>query len=126
MLVLKISENFGNLGVGGRLKPMTEIMQEAGYAKSSAYQQTQILTRIRPYLDPFVEKFIAHRDKILEEMDRKISSAKYIDLAKTVHIFTKWIYVLSSGYSEIGPTQRLSDEQFDRLLTQINKRALSI
>jgi hypothetical protein len=116
-LVKLLSENLGLK----KPKTMLQMMLEAGYEESTAHQQTSILVGIREELDPIVKKLIAHRERILTQLAKKLPQAKYRDLVDGLDKVTKNIQLLSGKPTErpnnvITGLENLTDKQLDEFI----------
>lgn len=81
--------------LSGGTKTIKDILLEAGYAKTSADQQHNAMSGIKPLLQPFIDRMTAHREEVLKKMEEKIDSAHYADLTRSVDVLTKNIQLLS-------------------------------
>lgn len=95
-LVLLISENLGL----AKPKTMMQMMLEAGYEESVARQQSSILVGIREDLDPIVQRLIEHRERVMDQLTKKLSQAKYHNLVDAMDKLTKAIQLLSGKATE--------------------------
>lgn len=99
-LIKLISEN---LGIEGFTKSMYEMMLEAGYAESSAKQQTAILTGIKEELKPLANQLEGLRIKAIEELEKnknKFKTANLRDLVSSIDTLTKNIQLISGKPTE--------------------------
>lgn len=113
-LLKLISENVGL----AKPKTLYEMFLEAGYEESTAKQQSGILAGIQDKLEPIVKKMIAHRDKVIDQLAKKLPSAKYHNLIEALDKLTKNIQLLSGKPTErpnnvITGLENLSDDQLD-------------
>lgn len=104
-----------NLGNKKGTKTMEEMMIEAGYSLSTARQQSSILCKVKASKEykGYIEKLIAHRDKIIGLMEERSSQAKYGELSQSLARIEN-IILLSEG----KPTSNvnvLSDEDKNNL-----------
>lgn len=75
-----------NSGKTRRTKSIEAMMLEAGYARNTARQQKPIIDKIKQTKEykNYIERLIAHRDKIIELMEEKAPRAEYRDLSSTL------------------------------------------
>jgi phage terminase small subunit len=123
-LLKLISEN---IGISGSTKSMYQMMIEAGYSESSAHQQSTILVGIKDKLDPIVQAMTDHREKVLEQMAKKLPKAHYHNLIEALDKLTKNIQLLSGKATErpnnvITGLENLTDEQLDELIKDRKNR----
>jgi hypothetical protein len=81
--------------VKGGTKPIKEILRQAGYAEESVRQMVNIMAGIRPHLDPFIEKMEKHRERVMQRMEKKLSSASYADAVRSLDVLTHNMRLLS-------------------------------
>jgi len=101
-LIKIFSENFGKTGGS---KTIQEMMMEAGYAKSTAMQQSVIIGRIKDskeYQD-HLKWLNRHKEMIMNRMDENIDKADYGELSRTLARIEN-IILLSQG----KPTSNLN------------------
>lgn len=82
-LIKLISENLGkNTGA----KTMLDMMIEAGYARSTALQQTSILCEVKETKEfkNYIERLESHREEIMKRMEALVGTAKYGELSMTL------------------------------------------
>jgi len=106
----------------GKKMSMQDMMIKAGFTKSTAHQQTRVLSSVRIKLDPIVKRLIAHRNKVIDLMEKKLPRAAYEDLYRSLNTLTKNIQLLSGGATD-RPDLMISDDQYQRILDQANKRS---
>ena len=87
-------ELFKQNTLGGTGKSVEAILLEAGYSEESAKQQTNVMAGIRPHLQPFMERMIAHREAVLSKMEERIDKADYADLTRALDKLTHNIQLL--------------------------------
>lgn len=68
---------------------LAAVLRQAGYAPESVRQSTNIMQSLAPHIDPLVKRIEAHRDKILERMEKTVGKASYKDLARSLESTTK-------------------------------------
>ena len=102
-------------------------MIEAGYTRKTALAAAgRIFDAIRNSgaLDPFVRMMEEKRKKALEEItDKKLEKQSGYSNALTLDLLTKNIQLLTGKATDRPEHQLLSDDQLNRLATQIAKRS---
>lgn len=101
-------------------KSLVEILvEEGGYAEESARQFTNIMSGIKPLLDPLVERIEKHRAKVLEKMEERIEMADYAQLTRGLDTTTK-VHRLLTGKSTHNLGVLVADRrsEIDRLIDE--------
>lgn len=89
-------------------KSFEEILVEAGYSPESARQQSNVMAGIRPHLQPFIDQMTAHRQVVLDRMEKRVKRADYPALVRALDVLTKGIQLLGGRPTTIAA---LSDER---------------
>lgn len=98
---------------------LQEILLEAGYSANSAKQQMNTMLGLRQHIDPLIEKMEAHREQVMERLDRKIVFADYADLVRSLHTLNHDIRLLTGkSTSNIGVVIADRRAQIDRLIDE--------
>ena len=120
-VVEKIAENIRSQ------KPKTKgrILREVGYSEDTSKRPSQVLESqgVKKELKPFLDKLVAHREKIIKAMDKKnLSKEQYKVLSDALQKFNHDIQLLSGGSTE--RFDLLDKEQLDDLLARRAKKAV--
>lgn len=94
---------------GKRRGSVAQVFRDAGYAPSSAANWTNLMSSLRPHLQPQLDWLELHRAQIMKEMDRKVGSADYADLTRALKMVTEAHQLLGGK-----PTQRVALSSEDR------------
>ena len=85
----------------GKIPVIGRIAVKKGYsiesAKSSKPQRTK---SYKAFIEPFTEKVIKHRERILERMAETVDEAEYHELSSSFERTTKVIQLLTGGSTE--------------------------
>lgn len=103
-----------NLGNKKGTKTMEEMMIEAGYSLSTARQQSAILCKVKASKEykGYIEKLIAHRDKVIDLMETNASTAKYGELTASLARIEN-IILLGQGKSTSNVNILTKEEEED-------------
>lgn len=98
---------------------ITSLLVQAGYSEESASQYTNIMTALKPHLDPVVQKIERLRDRAIERLDDEdvIKGARYSDLVNGIEKLTKTARLLggksTANVAVIAERRRELDELID-------------
>lgn len=114
-LIQKISENLGNTN---RAKSMYQIMIEAGYAKTTAKQQSTVLVRVKDDVKSLITKLEEKRDLAISHLtEEKLITSNAKELSSVIDKLTKNVELLSGRPTDIKEN-KLPEEERD-LINQI-------
>lgn len=91
-----LSENLGSKNP----KTIEEVLLEVPYSESVSRQQSSVMEGIRPLLDPFVQKLLNHRSKVVDRMEKLLPETKYSELTHSFDILTKNTQLLQGKTTE--------------------------
>jgi hypothetical protein len=92
---LRAVELFRKQAISGVYKPIEDTLLEAGYSPESARQVTNVMVGIRAHVEPIVAKMEAHREKVMEQMEQKITRATYGELVRSLDVSIRNIRLLT-------------------------------
>ena len=105
----KAINGFLELLRGERRGSIAKVFRDAGYAPATADAWTGVMRSLRPHLQPHLDWLEIHRVQIMSQMDNKIGTASYADLARALKVVTEAHQLLGGK-----PTQRLVLSPEDR------------
>jgi hypothetical protein len=107
---------FRQQALTGAFKPIEDTLLEAGYAPHSAKQITNVMIGIRPHVEPMVAKMEAHREKVMEQMEQKITRATYGELVRSLDVSTRNIRLLTGKSTHNFALQAEHRHKLDALI----------
>jgi hypothetical protein len=115
----RLIEVFTDNALSGGSLSMPEMLRKAGYAEESAKQMTNVLAGVKPHLAPIEERIAAHREKVMERMEKAVKYADYGQLTRGL-VATTQLHRLLTGKTtaNVGVIVGERRKEIDRLIDE--------